>query len=64
MGVRLVNLGEGQSLVAIARNAEAAGNGAALEVDGEDDAGSADGEHDAGPAEPVADDSEPASDAE
>ena len=29
MGVRLVNLGEGQSLVAIARNAEATGNGAA-----------------------------------
>jgi DNA gyrase subunit A len=27
MGVRLVNLGEGQSLVAIARNAEASGNG-------------------------------------
>jgi DNA gyrase subunit A len=27
MGVRLVNLGEGQSLVAIARNAEATGNG-------------------------------------
>jgi DNA gyrase subunit A len=33
MGVRLVNLGEGQSLVAIARNAEAAGNGVAEETD-------------------------------
>jgi DNA gyrase subunit A len=37
MGVRLVNLGEGQSLVAIARNAEATGNGVAVEV-GADDA--------------------------
>jgi DNA gyrase subunit A len=35
MGVRLVNLGEGQSLVAIARNAEATGNGAAGELDDE-----------------------------
>jgi DNA gyrase subunit A len=35
MGVRLVNLGEGQSLVAIARNAEATGSAAVLEVDGE-----------------------------
>jgi DNA gyrase subunit A len=33
MGVRLVNLGEGQSLVAIARNAEASGNGAAVALD-------------------------------
>jgi DNA gyrase subunit A len=33
MGVRLVNLGEGQSLVAIARNAEATGNGAVEELD-------------------------------
>jgi len=32
MGVRLVNLGDGQSLVAIARNAEATGNGAAVQV--------------------------------
>jgi DNA gyrase subunit A len=38
MGVRLVNLGEGQSLVAIARNAEATGNGVALDVDVDDDA--------------------------
>jgi DNA gyrase subunit A len=36
MGVRLVNLGEGQSLVAIARNAEATGNGAALEADADE----------------------------
>jgi DNA gyrase subunit A len=36
MGVRLVNLGEGHSLVAIARNAEATGNGAALEADTDD----------------------------
>jgi DNA gyrase subunit A len=35
MGVRLVNLGEGQSLVAIARNAEATGNGAAVGIDDE-----------------------------
>jgi len=33
MGVRLVNLSEGQSLVAIARNAEATGNGVADEAD-------------------------------
>jgi DNA gyrase subunit A len=55
MGVRLVNLGEGQSLVAIARNAEAAGNGAALEADDEEDAG---------PAEPAEAETPPASDAE
>jgi hypothetical protein len=55
MGVRLVNLGEGQSLVAIARNAEAGGNGAVLEADGEDDAAS---------AEPAEADPAPASDAE
>ncbi len=36
MGVRLVNLGEGQSLVAIARNAEATGNGVAVEIDTDD----------------------------
>jgi DNA gyrase subunit A len=35
MGVRLVNLGEGQSLVAIARNAEATGNGVVGELDEE-----------------------------
>ncbi|MBO0833987.1 MAG: DNA gyrase subunit A, partial [Actinobacteria bacterium] len=33
MGVRLVNLGEGQSLVAIARNAEAAGSEVAEQLD-------------------------------
>src|SRR5262252_3175985 len=33
MGVRLVNLSEGQSLVAIARNAEATGNGDVVEAD-------------------------------
>ncbi len=33
MGVRLVNLGEGQSLVAIARNAEATGSAAVIEAD-------------------------------
>jgi DNA gyrase subunit A len=33
MGVRLVNLGEGQTLVAIARNAEATGNGVAVDAD-------------------------------
>jgi DNA gyrase subunit A len=33
MGVRLVNLGEGQSLVAIARNAEAAESAAVIEAD-------------------------------
>jgi DNA gyrase subunit A len=33
MGVRLVNLGEGQSLVAIARNAEAADSAAVIEAD-------------------------------
>jgi len=36
MGVRLVNLGDGQSLVAIARNAEATGNGAAVQVDADE----------------------------
>jgi DNA gyrase subunit A len=36
MGVRLVNLGEGQSLVAIARNAEATGNGVTVEIDVDD----------------------------
>jgi DNA gyrase subunit A len=35
MGVRLVNLGEGQTLSAIARNAEPLGNGAAVAVDAE-----------------------------
>jgi DNA gyrase subunit A len=40
MGVRLVNLGDGQSLVAIARNAEALENGADLgeEIDPEEGA--------------------------
>jgi DNA gyrase subunit A len=45
MGVRLVNLSEGQSLVAIARNAEATANGAALEIGDEsaiEEAGQAD----------------------
>jgi hypothetical protein len=35
MGVRLVNLGEGQSLVAIARNAEAIANTILAEVEGD-----------------------------
>jgi DNA gyrase subunit A len=46
MGVRLVNLGEGQSLVAIARNAEATGNVPAGEIADDADleeAGDADG---------------------
>jgi DNA gyrase subunit A len=58
MGVRLVNLGEGQSLVAIARNAEATGNGAAEEIDdespddgGEDQATAPDDSADAGSIE-------------
>jgi DNA gyrase subunit A len=38
MGVRLVNLGEGQSLVAIARNAESLENGS-LEADPDDENG-------------------------
>ena len=38
MGVRLVNLGDGQSLVAIARNAEALENGS-LEADPDDENG-------------------------
>jgi len=37
MGVRLVNLGEGQSLVAIARNAEAIDNTLVADADGEAD---------------------------
>jgi DNA gyrase subunit A len=36
MGVRLVNLGDGQSLVAIARNAESLANGS-LEADPDDE---------------------------
>ncbi len=36
MGVRLVNLGEGQSLVAIARNAEATGSAAVIDADAVD----------------------------
>jgi DNA gyrase subunit A len=48
MGVRLVNLGEGQSLVAIARNAEATGNGAADEL--EDEPADEDGEDQSGAA--------------
>jgi DNA gyrase subunit A len=39
MGVRLVNLSEGQSLVAIARNAEATAAEAAIDTDAEADAG-------------------------
>jgi DNA gyrase subunit A len=35
MGVRLVNLSEGQSLVAIARNAEATAAEAAIDIDAE-----------------------------
>jgi DNA gyrase subunit A len=55
MGVRLVNLGEGQSLVAIARNAEAIDNTLAIDVvDGDVDDGEgvadADGADDAGGA--------------
>jgi len=42
MGVRLVNLSEGQSLVAIARNAEATGNGDVVEADDDLAAGDAD----------------------
>ena len=38
MGVRLVNLGEGQSLVAIAQNAEATAAEAAIDTDAETDA--------------------------
>jgi len=36
MGVRLVNLGEGQSLVAIARNAEATESAAVIDANGDD----------------------------
>jgi DNA gyrase subunit A len=65
MGVRLVNLGEGQSLVAIARNAEATGNDAALEADVDDAALEADVDDAVGPAEPPADiDVSPGSDTE
>src|SRR5215469_12961735 len=46
MGVRLVNLSEGQSLVAIARNAEATGNGDVVEAD--DDLAAGDAEDQAG----------------
>jgi DNA gyrase subunit A len=46
MGVRLVNLSEGQSLVAIARNAEATGNGDVVETD--DDLAAGDAEDQAG----------------
>ncbi|MGB6458008.1 MAG: DNA gyrase C-terminal beta-propeller domain-containing protein, partial [Streptosporangiaceae bacterium] len=42
MGVRLVNLGEGQSLVAIAWNAEATGNADVADADDTDDADGAD----------------------
>jgi DNA gyrase subunit A len=54
MGVRLVNLGEGQSLVAIARNAEATESAAVIEADPEaDEAGEAAVEEDdASGAEP------------
>ena len=41
MGVRLVNLGDGQSLVAIARNAEA--TAAEVEIDAEAESDSDDG---------------------
>jgi DNA gyrase subunit A len=65
MGVRLVNLGEGQSLVAIARNAEATGNGAALEADADDAALEADADDAVAEAEPAVDiDASPGSDTE
>jgi DNA gyrase subunit A len=52
MGVRLVNLSEGQSLVAIARNAEATAAEAAIDTDAE--AGAAAGDlADVGTADPV-----------
>jgi hypothetical protein len=43
MGVRLVNLGDGQTLVAIARNAESLVNGDADEVDEDGGADNVDG---------------------
>jgi DNA gyrase subunit A len=53
MGVRLVNLASGQSLVAIARNAESldAANGGAEDGVPEDDDGADDGPADDGPAD-------------
>jgi DNA gyrase subunit A len=67
MGVRLVNLGEGHSLVAIARNAEAAGSAAVIEADadGSDPAGPEATEPDAsGPEAAPASDSESDTDPE
>ncbi len=55
MGVRLVNLGEGQSLVAIARNAEATGSAAVIDADADAVEADADAVEGADPAE--ADDS-------
>jgi len=49
MGVRLVNLGDGQSLVAIARNAEA--TAAEVEIDAEAESETAAEAEAAGPAE-------------
>ncbi len=55
MGVRLVNLGEGQSLVAIARNAEATEPAVAAEDDGDGDVDGADSEADSEATEPESD---------
>ncbi len=51
MGVRLVNLGEGQSLVAIARNAEATGSAAVIDDDTDGSEASEPGVPDAGASE-------------